>query len=107
MELTVTPQKVMAKQQNVNNTTSMQCIRNNSGLNWQKVDNSDLGTMTVSLSSSIETSASSTTTLYKAGVFPLFNPETFTKNVRKGRNKSGGRHSATARFIKGERKVNK
>ena len=107
MELTITPQKVTDKQQNLNNTTSMQCIRNNSGRNRQKMDNSDLGTMTVSLSSSIETSSSSTTTAYKAGVFPLFDQETFTKTVKRGRNKSGSRHSATARFIKGERKVSK
>ena len=103
MELTVTPQKATGKQK-VNNTTSMQCIRNNSGLEWQKNDNNAMGTMTVSLSSSIE--SPSTTTAYKAGIFPLFDAETFTKNVRGGRNKSGSRHSATARFIKGDRKVN-
>lgn len=73
---------------------------NNGTLDWQKTDNNAPG-MTVSMTSSIELK----TTSNKAGVFPLFDPETFTNNMRGGRNKMGGRHSATARFIKGDRKV--
>ena len=78
----------------------MQCVRNNATYDWKKTDNNAPG-MTVSMTSSIELS----TTSYKAGVLPLFDQETFTNNMRGGRNKTVGRHSATARFIKGDRKV--
>ena len=102
----MTPQKVTSKQ-NVNNSTtnlSQQGIRNKSILEWQqKIDNNTSSGMTVSMSSSIDAAKTS----FKAGVFPLFDPETFTKDIsrRGGRNKTGHRHSATARFIKGDRKV--
>ena len=80
----------------------MQSITNNTILDWHKIDNENGQGMTVSMTTSVELK---TTPKYKAGVFPLFDPGTFSTNIRGGRNKTGGRHSATARFIKGDRKV--
>ena len=57
--------------------------------------------MTVSMTSSTESSASSV----KVGVFPLFEPEKFANSANATRIKmGGGRNSAKARFIKGDRK---
>ena len=104
MELTVTPQKVTSKQ-NTNNSTSNapQCVVR---LNADriKLDDNAPDIMSTSLSSTMESTANASSTT-KSGTFPLFDQETFTKHSRKGRNKSGSRHSATARFIKGDRKV--
>ena len=76
-------------------------MKNNLTLEWQKNDNAGHG-MTVSMSCSID---SSQTSSYKSGIFPLFDQTKFTKHGRGGRHKSGSRHSATAKFIKGDRKV--
>ena len=105
MELTVTPQKITSKLSTNNSGLNVQSVKMNSDRQLLD-DNAPTDIMSASLSSTIEstTNYSSNT---KPGIFPLFDQETFTKHSRKGRNKSGSRHSSTARFIKGDRKVSK
>ena len=79
----------------------IEATRNSSTLEWPKNDNACIG-MTVSMSCAID---SSQTSSCKSGIFPLFDQTRFTKHGRGGRHKSGNRHSATAKFIKGDRKV--
>lgn len=99
--MTVTPQKTPIKPTSGNNAVEIEATRNSSTLEWPKNDNAGIG-MTVSMSCSID---SSQTSSYKSGIFPLFDQTRFTKHGRGGRHKSGNRHSATAKFIKGDRKV--
>ena len=100
IELTVAPQKTTKKQKTRDITTPLQCNIDNASLEWPKTDNASV--MTVSMTSSTESSASSV----KVGVFPLFEPEKFANSANGTRTKmGGGRNSAKARFIKGERKV--
>ena len=79
----------------------IEATRNSSILEWPKNDNAGIG-MTVSMSCSIDSSQTSSN---RQGIFPLFDQTRFTKHGRGGRHKSGNRHSATAKFIKGDRKV--
>ena len=99
--MTVTPQKTPAKPTLGNNAVEIEAARNSSTLEWPKNDNAKIS-MTVSMSCSTD---SSQTSSYKSGIFPLFDQTRFTKHGRGGRHKSGSRHSATAKFIKGDRKV--
>ena len=99
--MTVTPQKTPAKPTLGNNAVEIEAARNSSTLEWPKNDNAKIS-MTVSMSCSTD---SSQTSSYKSGIFPLFDQTRFTKHVRGGRHKSGSRHSTTAKFIKGDRKV--
>ena len=105
MELTVTPQKITSKLSTNNSGLNVQSVKMNSDRQLLD-DNAPTDIMSASLSSTIESTANYSSNT-KPGIFPLFDQETFTKHSRKGRNKSGSRHSTTARFIKGDRKVSK
>ena len=103
VELTVTPQKITSKLSTNHPALNVQSVRINSDRQMLD-DNAPTDIMSASLSSTIESTTDNSANT-KPGIFPLFDQETFTKHSRKGRNKSGSRHSSTARFIKGDRKV--